>query len=72
MTLLYTYSMSYREQGKVSEAIQLLNNSLAIKEKVFGHDHPSVSDGHHNGTFYMLALCYGGIGFLMFFCVALY
>ena len=56
-----TLYMLYREQGKVSEAIQLLNNSLAIKEKVFGHDHPSVSDRHHNGIFYMLVLCYRGI-----------
>ena len=52
--------MLYREQGKVSEAIQLLNNSLAIKEKVFGHDQPSVSSV---ATFFMWTsyLCCGGV-----------
>ena len=44
-TYMYICSIAivYEMQGKLPEALELYNKSLAIKEKVLGCEHPDVA-----------------------------
>ena len=53
-TLLNILALVYRDQSKFKEAIALLNDALAIREKTLGIDHPAVAATLNN-----LAVLYG-------------
>ena len=41
-------SCVYREQGKLKDATKVLHDTLDIREKVFGPNHPAVASTYNN------------------------
>jgi len=53
----HTHTHTHREQGKLKEATKVLHDTLEIREKLHGYNHPAVASTLNN-----LSVLYGKCG----------